>query len=250
MTLFDRRPDGYRLTEPGRALVPAAERMELAAAEVEERVAALGRGATGTVRFTTLDIAASEWVVPHLPAFHLAHPQVQVEIITGDDKLDLLRGEADIALRFGPRPDEPGLVVRGVGHIELGLYASRAYAAARGLPTDVASLDRHAVIRGTGYVDERPHHQWLRDHAPSATVAHRSNSSIGILEAIRQGLGIGSLSRITGDADPQLVRVDIGPSFAADVWLICTDEGRRLPHVRAFLDFYGASLADGLRRAP
>jgi DNA-binding transcriptional LysR family regulator len=246
VTLFDRRPDGYHLTDAGRALLPAAERMEVAAAEVEERLAALSRGATGTVRFTTLDLTASQWVVPHLPPFHAAYPHVQVEIITGDNKLDLLRGEADVALRFGPRPTEPGLVVRGVGNVELALYCSRDYAATRGVPTDVAALDRHAVIRGVGYVDERPHHQWLRDHAPNATVAHRSNSTIGILEAVRQGIGIGSLSRLTGDADPQLVRIDIGPTFTAGAWLICTEDGRRLPHVRAFLDFFGARLADGL----
>jgi DNA-binding transcriptional LysR family regulator len=246
VTLFDRRPDGYRLTEAGRALLPAAERMELAAAELDERLAALTRSATGTVRFTTLDITASQWVIPHLPAFHAAYPQIQVEIITGDDKLDLVRGEADVALRFGPRPTEPGLVVRGLGHVELGLYCSRSYADARGVPVDVASLDRHAIIRGAGYVDERPHHQWLRDHAPSATVAHRSNSSIGILEAVRQGIGIGSLSRLTGDADPLLVRVDVGPTFTAGAWLICTEDGRRLPHVRAFLDFVGPRLADAL----
>jgi DNA-binding transcriptional LysR family regulator len=248
VTLFDRRPDGYHLTDAARALIPAAERMELAATEVAERIAAMSRGAAGTVRFTTLDLTASQWIVPHLPAFRAAHPDVQVEIITGDDKLDLVRGEADVALRFGPRPTDPGLVIRGLGQLELALYCSRAYADAHGLPADVAALDRHAIIRGAGYVDERPHHLWLRDHAPNATVAHRSNSSIGILDAVRQGLGIGSLSRLTGDAEPQLVRIDVGPTFTADVWLICTEDGRRLPHVRAFLDFFGARLAEGLRR--
>ncbi len=57
--LFDRRPDGYHLTEAGRALVPAAERMEAAAGEVVERLDALARGASGVVRLTTLDSAAT-----------------------------------------------------------------------------------------------------------------------------------------------------------------------------------------------
>jgi molybdate transport repressor ModE-like protein len=241
--LFERRPDGYHLTEAGRALVPAAERMEAAAAEAVERLEALARGASGVVRLTTLDSAATEWVIPILRRFHEAHPRVHVEVLTGDTKLDLLRGEADVALRFGPRPTETGLVVRRLRTIETALYCSQAYAAKRGLPADVAALNEHAIVRGSGYVDERPHHRWLAEHAPRAMIAHRSNSSIGILEAVRRGLGIGSLATDTGDLYPELVRlVGIGPVFTADVWLITTEDARKLAHVRALLDFMTAEL--------
>jgi molybdate transport repressor ModE-like protein len=241
--LFERRPDGYHLTEAGRALVPAAERMEAAAAEACERVEALARGTSGVVRLTTLDSAATEWVIPILPRFHEVHPHVHVEVLTGDVKLDLLRGEADVALRFGPRPTETGLVVRRLRTIETALYCSRDYAAKRGVPADVAALNEHAVVRGSGYVDERPHHRWLAEHAPRAMIAHRSNSSIGIVEAVRRGLGIGSLATQTGDQYPELMRlVGIGPVFTADVWLLTTEEARKHAHVRALLDFMTAEL--------
>ena len=128
VVLFERSPDGYTLTEAGRAIVPAAERMEAGALEVEERLAALARGIAGNVRLTTLDTAATQWVIPVLPAFAEAHPGVNVEVLTGDEKLDLLRGEADVALRFGPRPDETGLVVRRIMTVRLALYCSRDYA--------------------------------------------------------------------------------------------------------------------------
>ena len=242
--LFERRPDGYQLTEAGRALVPAAERMEAAAAEVTERLEALARGTSGTVRLTTLDSAAIEIVIPMLPRFHDAHPRVHVEVLTGDAKLDLLRGEADVALRFGPRPTESGLVVRRLRTIETALYCSRGYVAKRGQPADVAALNEHAIVRGAGYVDERPHHRWLAEHAPRAVIAHRSNSSLGILEAVRRGLGIGSLATQTGDSDAELVRlVGVGPVFTADVWLVTTEDARKLAHVRALLDFMTDELS-------
>ncbi len=241
--LFERRPDGYHLTEAGRALVPAAERMEAAAAEVTERLEALARGASGIVRLTTLDSAAIEVVIPMLPRFHEEHPRVHVEVLTGDTKLDLLRGEADVALRFGPRPTETGLVVRRLRTIETALYCSRGYAAKRGLPADVAALNDHAIVRGTGHVDARPHHRWLAENAPRAVIAHRGSSSIGILEAVRRGLGIGALPTERSDEDPELVRlVGIGPVFTADVWLVTTEEARKLAHVRALLDFVAAEL--------
>jgi molybdate transport repressor ModE-like protein len=244
VTLFERSPDGYTLTAAGRAIVPAAERMEAGAIEVGERLAALARGVEGNVRLTTLDTAATQQVIPLLPAFHELHPGVHVEVLTGDAKLDLLRGEADVALRFGPRPDEPGLVARKVGTVRVMLYCSRDYAAKRGVPADGAALNDHAVIRGAGYVDERPHHRWLATHAPRATIAHRSNSTLGIFEAVRRGLGIGSLPTDLGDSDATLIRLDgVGPEIEADAWLVTTEEARRLAHVRAFLDFLAERLA-------
>lgn len=241
--LFERGPEGYRLTEAGRAIVPAAERMEAGAAEVEERLAALARGASGEVRLTTLDTAATRWLIPLLPAFHEAHPGVRVEVLTGDEKLDLLRGEADVALRFGPRPVEPGLVARRVGVVTMALYCSRDYIARHGRPADVAALDHHAIVRGAGMVDQRPHHRWLAEHAPRATIAHRSNSTLGIFEAVRRGIGIGSLPVDLGDGEPMLVRLDgIGPVIEASAWLVTTEDARRLAHVRALLDFLGEQL--------
>jgi DNA-binding transcriptional LysR family regulator len=127
--------------------------------------------------------------------------------------------------------------------VRLALYCSRDYAERRGVPADVAALDQHAIIRGAGSVDTRPHHLWLAQVAPKAVIAHRSNSTLGIFEAVRRGLGIGSLPTDMGDREPGLIRLDgVGPVFEADAWLVTTEDARRLAHVRAFLDFLAERL--------
>ena len=235
--VFDRRPDGYRLTELGEQLVASAEVVERAAGEIERSVSTFRRGAAGTLRVTAMDLVASELILPHLLEFRTSYPLVEVELLTTDEKLDLVAGEAEIALRFGPQPVESGLVCRRVGTVEVALYCSRAYEASVGIPASVEELNDHAVIRGIGYVDTRPHHLWMAEAAPRAKIAHRANSSVGIYEAIRQGLGIGSLTTAQADREPDLVRVPVGPRIAADAWLITSEASRLRPHVRAFLDF-------------
>ncbi len=248
--VFDRRPDGYRLTELGERLVAPAEVVETAAGEIESSVATFRRGASGTLRVTAMDTVASELVLPHLFEFRTAYPHVEVELLTTDDKLDLVAGEADVALRFGPAPVESGLVCRRVGRGEVALYCSRAYEAKAGIPASVEELNEHAVIRGIGYVDTRPHHLWMAEAAPRAKIAYRANSSVGIRDAVLQGLGIGSLMTAQADREPDLVRVPVGPCFAVDAWLITTEASRLRPHVRAFLDFIAPRIVERLRETP
>lgn len=244
--LFDRTPEGYKLTAIAESLVAAAEAVESAAVVFGDRVAAAGRHVTGTVRVTAMDIVASQLILPALAELRAIEPDIHVEVLTGDEVLDLVAGEADVAIRFGPRPSSAGLVSRGLGKTEVALYCSREYAAKHGVPASVEELDHHAVIRGIGRVDTRPHHLWLAEAAPNAKIAHRSNTFFGVLDAVRQGLGIGSLP--TSLDDPNLVRVDVGPRFIADTWLVCSEAARVQPAVRAFLDFFGAWATERIAR--
>uniref|UniRef100_UPI0018DFD2EF LysR family transcriptional regulator n=1 Tax=Roseomonas rosulenta TaxID=2748667 RepID=UPI0018DFD2EF len=248
-TLFERRQDGYRPTPAAQALLPAAEAMERAAAGFADAAAALNRGATGTLRVTTIDMAASFWVLPELPDFHRAHPNVQVELLTTEERLDITRGEAEIGLRFGRPPEEPGLVVRRLGTLRMGLFCSEAYAKAHGLPARVEEMGpNHAIVRGSGYIDSRPYNAWLAARAPKARIAHRASSGLGILEAIRAGVGIGWLP--CGFGEEGLIRLfPPPPELDAGAFLVTGEALRRLPHVRAFIDFFVPRIAARLRRA-
>jgi DNA-binding transcriptional LysR family regulator len=246
--LFERRQDGYRATPAAQALLPAAEAMERAAAGFADAAAALNRGATGTLRVTTIDIAASSWVLPELPEFHRAHPNVQVELLTTEDRLDITRGEAEIGIRFGRAPEEPGLVVRRLGSLRMGLFCSEAYAKAHGVPASVEEIGRHAIVRGSGYIDSRPYNAWLAARAPDARIAHRASSGLGILEAIRAGVGIGWLP--CGFVDEGLIRLfPPPPELDVGAFLVTGEALRRLPHVRAFIDFFAPRIAARLKRA-
>lgn len=114
LRLFDRSAAGYALSSAGADLLPFAQEVGGAAAAFGERAALNGRRSRQIVRITTSDVLASLIITPALPAFAAAHPDVQIHTVIDDRKLDLAKGEADLALRVGTRPKDGDLIVRSL----------------------------------------------------------------------------------------------------------------------------------------
>lgn len=235
--LFVRSPSGYTLTARGETMIAEAEAVETAVARFADRIAAETRHLSGKVRLTTVETVANDWIIPILPAFRLVHPDVQVEIITSNEYLDLSRGEADIAIRFGMKPTQDSLIVRHLIDLEESVYASTETVAQLGMPASYADIarypmvlmseDRMGVTRG-----------WLDKVAGGIHVAHRADTFSGILASVKAGLGGSVLPCLMGDNEPQLVRLfDPIAELATPGWMVTTDIARRQPHVRALIDF-------------
>jgi len=124
--LFDRRPDGYAVTEEGRAVLDEAQVMDEAALSVLRRLDA-GTELTGLVRLTVGRVLAERFLIGRLDAFHERYPAIDLEVTGGSRVVSLARREADIALRYGA-PKDSDLVARRVAKIAFGLYASPATA--------------------------------------------------------------------------------------------------------------------------
>jgi DNA-binding transcriptional LysR family regulator len=107
--LVKRHLGGYRLTELGDELLPAAEGVEAAVAALERHLAACDKGLSGTVRVTCgSSLAACLRQTPLIDAFHSRHPGLRVELVISERYVDLSKGEADIAIRLGePRDEAP-----------------------------------------------------------------------------------------------------------------------------------------------
>jgi DNA-binding transcriptional LysR family regulator len=234
--LFVRRPSGYGLSVRGRSLLPAAEAVEVAVRAFEDEAAAELRRLSGQVRLTTVESAANAWVIPALAALRQNHPGVRVEIITGDDNLDLLHGEADVAIRFGPRPSEEVLIARHLTDIHMCLYASHDLVTRLGRPVDYADIARYPLIEGT--MDHRgPMGRWIAAHVPDAEIGHKFSALSGIIGAVRAGLGAALIPCMMGDALHGLVRLMPPiPELTLPCWMVSTDHARRQPHIRAVID--------------
>lgn len=235
--LVARQTSGYRLTEFGEALLPYAERVEAAIADLEFRVSDSARDMTGVIRVTCpepiiLRLTESEF----FDRFHARHPKLSVEFVTSDRYLDLSKGEVDVAFRSGDTEDE--LVGRKIADSFWAVYASRGYIEQHGKPERIEDLSSHQLV---GLDDTLRDHRaavWLREVAPGAKMAARNNSVLGLIYAVKSGIGVGPLPTAIGDAEPDLVRV-IGPIPAlARSWRLLTHPDlRRTPRVAAFFDF-------------
>src|SRR3712207_3502013 len=205
--LFDRLQAGYRLTEAGEEVRADAERVEVEAKALEAKLLAKRRRLSGVIRVSTNEIFANTFLTPCLSAFTEQYPDIRIDLVVSDRHLDLLRGEADVALRGGKRrPDTPGLVIRKLSDAAWGVYASRDYVRRHVCPDSEQALDGHQIIGGEGAAAFYPGTQWLTARAPHSAVTTRSNSLSNLMVAVKAGLGLGVLPVFAGDQQPDLMR--------------------------------------------
>jgi DNA-binding transcriptional LysR family regulator len=236
--IVKRQPAGYRLTEFAEALLPHAEQVESAALALQQHVERTSADITGVIRVTcpepiVLRITQSDF----LDRFRALHPKLQVQFVMSDKYVDLTKGEADIALRSGDT-DDGQLIGRKIGDSIWAVYASRGYIQRHGQPATLLDLAQHALV---GFDESMAKHRtaaWLRQVAPNAALAARSNSVLGLVHSAKAGLGVAPLPIALGDAEADLVRVIEPVPELSRIWrVLTTPELRRTPRVAALFDF-------------
>lgn len=236
--LFDRTPDGLSLTPAGEGILDVAERVEESMLAMERRIGGEDARIAGTVRIATSDAFAQGYVVSRLGAIRERHPELVLELTTGQSFVALSRREADIALRMRPvgaPPAEENVVCRKLYDVPWALYASQAYVAQHGAPRDENDLEGRDVI---GYDDEAPAlpgRDWLRRASEPARVRLRATNLLTVMAAVRAGLGLGLLPGMFAAAAPPLVRIG-QPVATAEGWLLVHPDLQRVARVRAVID--------------
>ena len=187
--LFERAAHGYVLTATGRAVVELARSIELNAFAIERRVAGEDRSLTGKVCLSAPEGIANCWLMPKLAGFQARHPEIELELIIGMSHHDLIRREADVALRIGD-PGSEELVGRRLCEVSFGLYASETYRQRHGLPQSLDELARHRIIESVGAVGRLAQVRRLREIAGDAEVGFACNSILTQFRALLNGLGL------------------------------------------------------------
>ena len=206
--LLERTTRRLRLTEAGREYY---ERVASALSGLNEARAAvmeLQDTPKGTVRMAAPAAWGSWLLAPLIAQFVQTYPEIHIDLSLTDGEVDLVRDGFDLALRMG-RLEDSSLIVRTIGSIDRGLFASTAYLERRGMPQRLGDLALHDVIafRGDGHGDR------LRLQGPDGieSVAVRGRVETDALsfvfESVRLGVGIGLLPLGGCVAHMRLVRV-------------------------------------------
>lgn len=249
--LFARHQNGYTLTEAGRRVAEAAEAIERQVRAIESEVAARKRLVTGLVRFTCPETIGNKLVAPWLPDFRRLHPEVRIEVINTDAMLDLGTGEADVAVRIGVEPTGAGIVARRLPDRLWTAYCSRSYAREHGMPTVPEDMRNHALVGLEGAMARLPSSLWFEALVGPERIPLRCNSLSNLVQTVRAGLGIAMVPCSIGETEPELIRcLPPVPALNAQTWLIVRGDVRSAPHVRAFVDFLAARMADEIQDRP
>src|SRR5215831_17144703 len=159
--LFTRSQSGLLPTDVARELLPHAESMDAAADALVRTASARASEVAGTVRITASEVVGAEVLPPILTEFRRLYPRVEIELNLSNQTVDLLRRDADIAVRM-VKPEQQSLVARKAGEVALVFFATREYLDRQGTPRTLDDLDSHTLI---GFDKTLPPQRFL-DTAP------------------------------------------------------------------------------------
>ena len=113
-----------------------------------------------------------------------------------------------------------------------------SYIERHGKPDHVEDLVRHALVCLDESMSNHRVVTWLKQVAPDARIAARNNSVLGLMYAVKSGVGVGPLPTAIADGEPDLVRV-LGPipELARSWRLLAHPDLRRTPRIATFFDF-------------
>jgi molybdate transport repressor ModE-like protein len=237
--MFEKLPSGYRLTDAGEEVLEFADQMEASSNQLETRVFGRDQSVRGLLRVTLAPPLATHLLMTDFADFARLHPEVEMEIQSSDEPVNLTNREADVAIRVVYDRNALAPNLHGLKGPELfgGVYMSRDLIAA--WRAGAADRIRWVVRNNHGIPD------WAREGEVRTTeVSVRTTDAGAQIVAARQGLGMTTLPCFVGDADPLLVRVPgTGLHKYGTLWLLMQGETRKTKRVRLFTEFVSLRLA-------
>jgi len=247
--LFIRSPHGLVPTDAAIALKPYAENLAATASALMRAASGEVGKIEGSVRISASDVIGVEILPPIVASLQETHPKLEIELSLSDTVEDLLRREADIAIRM-TEPVQDAIVMRYVGNFRVGFHASKAYLQRMGTPMTKEDMADHRLIgfdRKTPFI--RAVLQRMKKDTPSLPDADqipfaiRSDSNLAQLAMVRAGAGIGMCQIGLGKQDEKLQHVLPEMEVALHTWVAMHENLRTSPRCRAVF----SALVDGLK---
>lgn len=231
-------PNGSRLLEFVRLMAASAEEFSLAATQQADSL-------EGKVCVSANELMANFILSPILTRLSFEQPALKIELVASNQASDILRREADIAIRSF-RPTQQGLIARKLGEDQYKLFAAKSYAQSVEDWEDVASLrfvgsdDAYKLVR---ILSEQGLKLSLDNFKLSA------NLHLAHWELVRQGAGIGVATADVGAQDPLIQPVLPEVELPrTEVWLVSHRELRTSRRVRLVYDYLATALSEHYRK--
>jgi DNA-binding transcriptional LysR family regulator len=237
--LFLRTRSGLLPTSEGQQILASLEGLSGALTRFEQGARAGPPGVRGLVRIAATETTARQLVAEAVPLLVARHPELSIELVTGNAPIDLAQGEAELAVRL-TTPD-PGLVGRKLGAIRHGLFGAEAYLKRHRAPLS-EGLAGHRVIVPSRELSKGPEALWIAAHAQAARRVLLSPSLLTCAAAVASGVGLCPLPA-TVAALHGLTLLRLLPEIPPrTIWLVLHPDLRKAPRVRAVAEVVAAQV--------
>ena len=234
--LFERKPQGYTLTEQGERLLAKAESMESQALAVASEIGGSDFALSGTVRIGAPDGLGTYFLAPELGRLAERHPALTLQLVALPRTFSLSKREADIAITL-EQPTEGRLVSRKLTDYRLSLYASEDYLRRHGPIAEQADLAGRTLVTYVPDLLYSPLHDYFSGLEKVTARRFECASVVAQMEAVRAGAGIGILHDYAVGRFPELRRILPDIAYSRTYWLVTHAEVRSLRRVEEVHDF-------------
>lgn len=243
VVLFERTGRGLLPTTTALQLAESARQMHTGALQLSRTLSGAQTQASGTVRITASVPVAVQLLPPILARMRLALPDIQVEIVSSNAVSNLLRREADIAVRM-LRPDQASLIAKKLGHVNLGAFAHRNYLARRAPIHHPSDLLNHELIGSDTDTSILQGFQQAGYAVTRDIFALRSDDFLVQAHAVQAGFGIGFLAGYMVREQPGIVQLlqEQLKIPALPMWLAVHREIRTNRRIRGVYDYLAEAL--------
>jgi DNA-binding transcriptional LysR family regulator len=239
-TLFSRTTRAVTLTDAGATYLMRVESILGALEEADHEARGTGE-LRGMLRVGTSSSFVLREVIPRLPKFLAAHPELRVELLSNDRYQDLVTEGIDVAFRFGSLPDSSA-TARKIIDVPRILAAAPSYLEEHGTPLVPSDLAHHAMITGPAHLS--PTFSFRKD-GRVASVRVQSQLAVtineGAIAGAKVGLGIVASGLVSARAELDsgaLVRILSDWDFGSMEVNALFVGGRTIkPAARAFTDY-------------
>ncbi len=248
VALFERTGRGLKPLAMALKLAESARAMEAGAHQLQRSVSGADDAVRGSVRITASQPIACVLLPPLLARMQRVLPDVQIELVSSNEVSNLLRREADIAIRM-VSPLQAELVAKRIGRVTLGVYAQRDYLKRAGAPRELSDLMSHPLLGNDRNEDIVRGFAAMGFPMSRDQFAFRTDDLMAYWQAVRSGVGIGFVADYLARTDANVVAIlpqlKIPP---LPVWLAVHREIRTNKRIRAVYDFLAQAVPEALSR--
>lgn len=239
-SLFNRHARGLILTDEGETLFETTKDVVSKIHVTEQKILEGTETPRGKLKVTTTSSFGSTWMMNNIDKFLDKYPDIDVQMLVGDQDYDLLTREADVALRFHPT-EHLDLIQKRVATFHYHLFASPSYLNKHGRPQKPEDLDDHKLIT-YGSLSTSPIEDidWILEYGTKVKrkPVLEINSIYGMLQAVKSGIGIGSLPDYLVQGSMNITPVlEEYESHEFPAFFVYTQELRNSKRIAAFKDF-------------
>ena len=243
VTLFERGPRTMDLTDTGARLLEHVKDIGESAMRLSIAASGQSKAIDGSVTVTVADMTAAYLMPPILMDLRLKAPRIQIDLVVSNEVRDLVKREADIAIRHG-RPEQPDLIARHIRDCAAHFCASQKYLQRVGTPNSIRGLSALEFLGPSPLNTILPELQTGGFDLTDENFKFISTSGVAIAEMARHGGGVTIMPNSIIEQIPELVPImpeEI--SFNVPVWLVTHRELHTSPRIRLVFDHLAEAVA-------